>query len=508
MGDNVQEILIDSFIGGLSDDVRAQVKNQFAASGHFDIYSNPNRLTPLRDLEEDTNGNTLEQYEIRDFWTSTVDGQLYGLGKQASLPRPKIFYKTDASAVSGSSWTLPSSSEGGATLKAGSFIQWGTTPRFYLFSGSTNISTCVPGSTFTDTAATVGETILTVAQSIISPTDNCMYMFYNNKVVRVTAGNSFSDNVVPLPTGYKITGACLWGNYIAIGMSITTINGGAFGDSLVVLWDPTLDNFSEIIPFGDGELLTFGNVEGSIVAIISAGMSSTYSVDGGKLSIRIWSGGFPQKIKEVKLNTTVSVGTTHPKCVIKDFRIHFASEISVAGTTYRGIWSFGRKAPGYPYALSLFINAEGATGGIRGLGNIGNYWFLNLTDSGAVNDTIVKTDDSNSAYFFTAFLESQKYNCGGLHKRKLLHSVFATTVPQPSGAQLVLKYRKDEESSWTTLFTEFTDNNILTELGAASGVTLPEFREIQFRLESTGFAQPTSWGFRFTELDGATTPDS
>lgn len=508
MGDNVQEILIDQFNGGISDDVRLQIKNQFAVSQHFDIYSNPARLSPYRSFEDAQDDGVvsatgMKQYEVQNFWPSNVSGRLYGLGKQTSFSRPKIFYKTDPT---DSSWTLPATAEGGAALVKGCFFEWASC--LWMFSGSTNVSKWTVGSTFTDTAMSTATAINGVAQGIVSPTDNNAYMFYyttadlKSHVVRITSAAVLSDDVLPLPVGYRVKSACLWGNYIAIAL----VTGGAGGanKSIVILWDPVLDNFSEIIDFGDGEINSIENVEGSICAFIDGTMSNLVSVTGGTFVVRMWGGGAVQTVKSVKNTTIISSGLFGSQKILKDFRMYVSANLTFNGATYIGVWSFGRKGPSYPFALTCALsdNANSPTV-INGFSNMGDYWFLAENSDG----TIRKTNDQ-ATFSETSILESQKYNGGRFDLRKLLHSVFVTTVPLPAAGQIVLKYRKDEETAYTTLFTETTDNNILTELGAASGVSLPEFKEIQFRVESTGGAEITSWGFRFTTLDGATTPES
>lgn len=511
MADVIKEILIDRFDGGISDDPRAQVKNQFVVSSAFDIWSNPNRLTPNRSFEDDqddgvTAATGMKQYGVRDFWPSFIDGRLYGLGNQASFSRPKIFYKTDPGGTN--TWTLPASSEGSAGLIRGCFFEWAGS--FWMFSGSTNVSSCIPGTSFTNTVASVGQTISSVAQGVISPTDNNAYMFYyatatrKSYVVKIDSSAAVTDNVLPLPTGYIVKSACLWGNYIAIGLT----TGVSVFRSIVVLWDPTLSNFSEIIDFGDGEIRALDNVEGSIVAMMDGSMSTSLAINGGTLNIRVWGGGAVQTVKSIKNTTIISSGLFTQQKVVKDFRFYIAAQLRFNNGIYQGLWCFGRKTPGQPFSFTLAITDSNAntSNGINGFANMGDFWFLAENSDGSLR----KTNEANnfSAYAETSFVESQKYNGGDIKRRKRLHSVFATTVPLGSSQQLVLKYRKDEETSYTTLFTETTSNNILTELGAAGGVDLPEFKEIQFKLESTGGAEITSWGFRFEELDGATTPDA
>lgn len=508
MADVIKEIVIDRFDGGISNDVRQQLKNEFAVASMFDIWSNPARLTPIRSLEEDTNSDAIEAYDVRDFWVGQEDGNFYALGRQSGFFRPKIIYKTGGDVPAGT-WTIPASSEGGAVLIRGCFLQWAGA--LWMFSGTTNVSKCIPGTSFTDTVASVGSSIASVAQGIISPTDNNMYMFYyettNKKshVVKVDSSGSVTDDVLPLPRGYIIKSACLWGNYIALGLSI----GTSTFKSVVILWDPTLSNFSEVIDFGDGEIKVLENLEGSLTAIVDNGMSTSLSVTGGTLEIKMWAGGSVQTVKSIKMTTTISSGIFGQHKELKNNRVYFRARMDFNGSTYRGVWGFGRKGPGQPFALTLAVTDSSVTSNeVNAFGLYGDYWFLTINGDG----TVLKTNDQSvngSGYLQTSYIESQKYNGGNEHRRKLLHSVFVTTVPLPDSSQLLVKYRKDEETSYSSaIITHDTDNEIHFEISAASGTSLPEFKEIQFKLESTRFAEIISWGFRYIELDGATTPDS
>jgi len=58
-----------------------------------------------------------------------------------------------------------------------------------------------------------------------------------------------------------------------------------------------------------------------------------------------------------------------------------------------------------------------------------------------------------------------------------------------------LKYKKDAETSFTTIFTHNTDDSLFHEAVniESSGATLPEFRELSLRIESTGGAVITGY---------------
>jgi hypothetical protein len=152
------------FDGGISDDPRKPSVNEFQITKHFDIFSNPFRLTPYRSLEADTNdGSTatgMKQYLVRDFFYASASAKLYGLGQTAG-GLTKIVYKADATT---GNWTLPASSEGNGAVQNGCFFEFkdyawgfqGTNQVFKwgLLSGSPSI---------TNSVATVASTITSVA---------------------------------------------------------------------------------------------------------------------------------------------------------------------------------------------------------------------------------------------------------------------------------------------------------------------------------------------------------
>lgn len=93
------QIQQNTFFSGISDDQRATSQSGFSIAKHFDIFTNPNRLTPYRSFEADTNdGSTstgMKQYFVRDFLYASTSAKLYGLG-QTGAGLTKIVYKADA----------------------------------------------------------------------------------------------------------------------------------------------------------------------------------------------------------------------------------------------------------------------------------------------------------------------------------------------------------------------------------------------------------------------------
>lgn len=492
------EIKQNSFFSGISDDIRAETASGFAVSKHFDIFTNPNRLTPYRSFEADTNdGSTatgMKQYFVRDFTYASASAKLYGLG-QTAAGLTKIVYKADATT---GNWTLPANSEGNGAVKNGCLVEYkdylwgfqGTNQVFKwgLLSGTPSI---------TDSVNTTGVAITSVAQGLIAKDDN-LYLPYNNKLGRVTSDGTYNDAVLTLPTNFKITSLCNFGNYLAIGCAPTSNYNGV---SKVFLWNLTSPDVQEVIDWGEGELRIIETIEGMIVGVTDRYLNNATGAGRGSFIIQGYSGGYPQVLKEVFTEKLTGLSIPLTKAV-KNNRLFFAAKIftNTAGTTYNeGIWSFGRKNTNYPYSLSLdFIDENVSTSGIQAFGSAANYFFIAHSADGSID----KTNDA-ATYAFTSIVETQVYNFGDVDLEKRLDRVKVSFRRMASGESVVVKYRVDGETTWTTIGTYDTDDTISHTflLEEANSVNFKSGKEFQFRFESLGGCEITGWQLTATQLN-------
>jgi hypothetical protein len=568
------EIKQNNWSSGISDDVRAVSQNGFSIAKHFDIFTNPNRLTPYRSFEADTHdGSTstgMKQYFVRDFLYASASAKLYGLG-QTGAGLTKIVYKADATT---GNWTLPSSSEGNGAVKNGCLLEykdylwgfqgttqvfkWGTlsgspsitntagtvgtvyntistisiTAAGTLYNvndilyieggtGGTAIVTTVSGGTVTGvtllepgynystgtknttTSSSTGSgctinitavantsaTISSVAQGIIAKDDNG-YIFYNNIVVRIYPSGTVQDQALKLPTNLKITSACNFGNYMAIGCSPTSVYNGV---SKVFLWNLYSPDVQEVIDWGEGELRVLDSVEGMLIGITDRYLNNASGAGRGSMIVQGYTGGSPQVLKEVFTEKLNSITMPQSKA-IKNNRLFFVAKImtNISGTEYNeGIWSFGRKNASYPYSLSLdYIDENVTTSGIQAFGSAGNFFFIAHSADGSID----KTDDT-ATYTMTSVLETQILNFGSTEEDKRLDRFKVSARKLASGESVVLKYKVDNATSWTTIGTWNTDDEIshtfLRE--ELAGVDFKSGREFKFRIESTGGAEILGW---------------
>ncbi len=502
----IYEQKISRFDGGIADDIRQLVSNAGSLLKHFDCFSNPFKLSPFRSTEADTNdGSTptgMKQYDVRHFQLG-LNGKLYGLGKNAS-GYPKVVSKADPTT---GNWTLEATAEGSAARIPGCFIEW--QGAWWFFQGTNQIAKWTIGGSVTQTVATVASTITSVAQGVVGADGN-LYLFYNNQVVRISPAGAATDAVLTaLPSDMRITSVARYGTYLAIGMAYGTASSTIpSGRSQVFIWDMvTTTTVADVLDWGEGALMVLGNIEGRIVGVSDKYLSSTLGLSKGSMVIRMWTGGSPQVFKEIVANQVVTLGRFIQDVVIKNNKMYWVASVpfglstSTESTFHLGIWCFGRKNVNSNFTLSLECVEEAIDTSnfkINSFGAAGDYWFINHSADGS----ITKTDDASN-YTFTSIYESLILNLTDSSLKKKLLGVTVYFAPLPTAGQVVLKYRKDEETSWTTIFNHGTDNSLSHSAVniESSGITLPEFKEIQFRVESTGGAEITGIKFKAEIID-------
>lgn len=506
MGKQV-EIKQDTFSGGISDDIRDTSPDSYDITRHFDIYSNPKRLTPYPAYQADTNdGSTatgMKQYAVKDFWQGTGSALVYGLGKNGSS-QTKIVYKTTTIA---SNWTLPASSEGNGAVQNGCFVEY----KDYLwgFQGTTQVwkwGTLSGSPSITNTAGTVG-TITSVAQGVIAKDDQ-LYLPYNNKLVRVSAAGTVTDAVLTLPSNLKITSICNYGNYLAIGCSpIYQLNG----NSKVFLWNLTSADVQEAIDWGEGDLRVLDVVDGILVGVTDRLLNyGTISNSVGTLLVQMWSGGSPYVVKELYSDSSNGDIILTAK-VVKNNRLFFYATIQntlLGSVINSGIWCFGRKNSKYPYALTLAIVDENADSeGIQGFNNAGNFFFIAHSNDGSIDRTTANNTLQTSNHSFVSSLETNILNFGDVFSDKRLDSFEVSFRKITTGGgftnTITAYYKIDGATSWTTIGSYSTVGGIshtFLNLEADNNAIFGSGKEFQFKITSQYAAEITGWKAKATIL--------
>lgn len=489
---------IDRFDGGVSSDLRETSSRAFAISKHFNTFSNPKKLTPYRDLE----ANEDKTFNIIKFLQ--VNSNVYGFGVVVGGAAAKVYKKTGG--MIAGPWTEDQNVEGSGARDERVFFHykdyiymWEATARLIRHGDITGTATNATFQTisFTD-----------VAQPIHHPADDIAYFFADN-VVYSYDGSTWATGIT-LPTNLIITSGAAYGNYLAIGCR----DKNATGHSVVFLWDrdSSVTTLSEKIDWGSGGLELIGVIDGTLFGLSNVGTDSTLGILS-KLHIKQLSGNQALLIKEIDLDSASTGDTSYSipsikkkrgNVVVADNKLYFAldSGDSTNARNLTGIWVVGRHEVGTPFAVTMAykVNTDAASPSdqIEGFNLFQDYLFVAHGSDGSVD----RTNDT-ALYTETSVYESQIFNLGDSSQKKKLVSATVTNVYLPTAGQVVLKYRLNEETSYTTIFTNSVDNSIShTAVNIeSSGVTLPEFKEIQFRIESTGGAEITGLKFKTEDVN-------
>lgn len=492
--------VIDTFYGGIAEDVRSQNLNYCALSQNFDIWTNPKRLTPFRSVEAD------ETKSFRITLFAYVNATLYGRGKKsdATTAEGKIFQKTVGQSLT-SSWAACTTAEDTYTLNGDpsvfvSYHDW-------LFSNSTLrvFAYDRDGASITDDAI-VGISCQT--QALVTSDDILLIADITSMYKKDGEGSGPDDlwsEALELPNERQISDFTEYGDLVAIGVHPGGNNPPELG-SKVYLWDKVSEDVSQTIDWGNGHLWILENLDGTLI-----GVSINTYVDEGeirnKLVVREWSGGTKARViyeLEADAGATMRIGPNYTK-VKEESRISFRIRVTIDGTEYIQMATIGRKTSTYPLAFTLgrLIDNSTAVTAINGAWKLGDTWWFSHNSDGSVNRT------NNDGAFGDAFYITEKINgsnrtLGGARKTKQLLSAGLSLAPLPANATASLYYRVNATSTWTLIRTYSTTGDLGSMAGTESaGPDFTNYKEMQFKAVSTGGAEITgiNWEWRIVGDD-------
>lgn len=460
----------------------------------FDVFSYKQKMSPYRSSESgDSSASTSKKKNFAiALWGPTGAYRLFGLGVVSGTARAEILMKDlttgGTNDLSDATWVTPNfNSSSSGTTNPNLFVYYKQTGKIYGAQAGTHIWAFTPdGATvFDETHQAVSYTNL--AQGLVHSKDDILYIPYDNKIAKNNAG-SWNLTALTLPNNLYITSLCEYGNYLAIACAPLS---GVAQNSVVYLWDrdSTLVTLSESINWGMGSLKVIEEIDGYLVGISLVGGVSSTTQD--RIVFKSYSGGGAIKFAELIGTSSTTLSIAKQKL---NSRLYFSASIVLNGTRREGVWSVGKQGINEPFGINHERTPNNDTaltsGSLFGFIYVDDYLFQSYESSGSM--ALSKTDDQAN-YTVTAIYESviNPLMDGGDYMRdKTLKAVSLHYNKLPTSGQVVLKYKVDEASSYTTIFTETTDNVVATEVTAqADGSPFNSGRYFEFRIESTGGAE-------------------
>lgn len=478
----------------MTKNVREKNSDNFALSCHFDLFRK-DKLSPNRTYRSITDSaESVHKFIYAKFLDgATIVYHIYGLGDNGA-GRPKIFHM----ATDGTAWIAYS--EAGFSIGARATNVFFLYKDYaYIWQNGTQITQLGPlTGAYAGTVPFVSINYDNVAQPVHHKADDYAYFFEDNNVHRLTGTTSGTFDgggttpVLVLPTNMKIVGGASYGNYLAIVCS--PLEAGTT-NSVMYLWDrdSSLATISAKIDLGMGEAIHVSEAEdGGIFITQRIKTSGSMGNYNNSIQVKYFNGFFETieipfaSIGDYFENILLYGNAQETKNVF-----YFPAQIKTdLDNETRNVIFAARRKNG---KLELIVDQEitGVTQNINGIFFLNGHWLISY-------DTAAKTlITKGSSLYQTAFYESLIFDNGDSSVTKKLLGVTVMTTPLPTAGTVKIEYRKDSDSGWTEIFTNSTDNSIRHSAIniEADGSSLPSFKEIQFRISSTGGAEIT--GFKF-----------
>ncbi len=527
---------INRFDGGISNDLRVLENtitysaNKYGLLRNFDPFTYAHKLVPRGAVvDTDIDGLDLEIFRIFRLnycYSDATHYYLFAIGKQTANDYAIVLYWDTATSL----WVSAALSSAGFPDEDTFFYY---KDYLYWFTDGVKLQRLK-----TDMLVDLDESYRSFTaglsyhcQPVHHKLDDCAYFFLNNQVFRATdtstweTGSGADGAVLELPSDGYIYAACQYGNFLALGWSSLDNT-----KSIIFLWDrsSTLNTLSERYDLGFGKVIHLFSSGGTLKAVISS---------FPKIIVKQLYGGILTTVSELVSDSTgTAFETFSTDGLLLDDRYYFTMDLDGDNGDRSGVWVVDVKGN---ITMDYAIDGAETYEAVHSDGS--NFWIAH--DTGVVS----KISFNNYINTETGIYESLLF--GSADKTYKLLSVCVMTAPLPATGEVILKYRKDEDldGSWTQIFknsavttgsfrvgekykitvvgdTDFTligasantVGVVFTATGVgggttgtavpdlmgheainieSTGVTLPTYQEIQFRIESEGGAVITGLTF-------------
>lgn len=488
---------ISQFNGGMGLDPREQ---NFAYAQYikgFDIWENPRQLVPTR-RGILANGN-ITSSKVQAFIGSGT--KVWGLGITAGN-KPAIFFYADI--TTSSNWSTPANNTGTNynLLTKNCFVEYKTTAGLSYFYGWNSLGVWRYGDTLG--SPTFNETFhsLTASdavQGVVHNQDDTLYLPYADAngqwYISKYNNTTFTDIAITMRADEKIVRIAEYGTYLAILVkSKVNLNG-----SRLYLWDRDTGQtiFSENLFLGNVRAITMGVVDGNLI-IVSI-LDNSYG--NQKLLIQQYLGGHIGIIKQIELNRTAALVTTvNAGGQVIGGKFYFSLNDTASDQRFCGLWCVGRKDESSPFSVAIPINPNTSlvnVSTIDGFFIYGDVVVIAHSDNSSVTITNFGGTD-----YAVALYESQMIIGTEIRKKKQLAGISVSVSAQPSAGSFALKYKKDEETSFTQIFTDSTANTLSHSSVniESTGDVFPDFNEKTLQVQSNAGTKITQINFNYEEI--------
>lgn len=500
---------INTFSGGLAEDIREPRTNTFSYASGFDTFSNAHKLSPYRNVEtESIDSGTLVNFAMSEVvvMKDTVNTNIYALGQAGAADlNPKFFQKSTVMDISSAFQAATGGEDTTNSVLRGTLEAYKNklyclkTDNTNTFLTEYNHATSTTSTKADGGAATTLNGLTDVnfgVKPFRHPLDDVLYLAHGRTISKLD-NTTLTRNIFTIPDDLYITSLTDFGAYLHI--TCAPIAGGL--SSKAYLWnrDTSLTTATDVIDLGQGAAMVSENVNGAVVTVMSSKIPTTNSVFNisTKLMVKVYVGGTPQNIFET--TTTSQTFNLYNFKSKQDNRIYFACSASINGTALHQIWVCGKNGD-EKWSVSpdrLVNNNTTLTGNIQGFSVIGDYMWAGFNGDGSFCRTRYA-----SATYPTATYESLINHSMDLEdrtKKKKLH--FVSVAKSSTTGQLVVSVSVDGGAYQTVATLAASTSLVKKESRLATGTPFTDGYEFKFKVESTSGAEPTELKYAYEVIE-------
>ncbi|MDD5178322.1 MAG: hypothetical protein PHT54_03535 [Candidatus Nanoarchaeia archaeon] len=505
---NIKEIKQINFWSGMVND-----PHSILASGIY--YTENLKVGDGKSLKQVVNNQSENAcgYNVNNYVTKVIisGGTLYALGQNNATDKDTTIW-TKSCTLTGMWGTMAVSTISNTTFRAGDSLFASINNVLFMDGGTDYIAKyTIAGNTMNGTwkAMTGGLKGGTIWQGRIYGWD------VNNYIYEIDPVADTLTQKILIPAEQTPVQIVPFGNLLAIICTSSVTVSKAY------LWDGVANTtFTEILNIGYGDVSGGGILEGILYAIINSGNART-------LKIKKYAGGldfstaftYSARPDRAKIYAYIKGAS---KVKSREGFIYFIITGTKPDGTYASYYEYaiaryGRNEPVNPMTFSIYKTLDFTSArGINGQTNNNDFEILeNILGTYEQDEkniiSFINSDTNKTTEFISSIndfsgqsgiIETFKFNGDDNSKEKRLMGVSAFYSSLSSTGQVVMKYRKDEETSWTQIFSDSTDNALSYQANCIEGTwaVLPTFKEIQLRFEIKGGTEFTGYKIKYEEL--------
>lgn len=495
---------INTFTGGIAEDLREPSTTSLSYASGFDTYSNPHKLTPYREtVTEVSSSGTITDWGMTDVvimrYGSTSN--LYALGHASGSAKAKFFEKGTALTAT-ANWDLCTNGEDSSgTVIPGSLVAFrgklfamkhdGSTT--YVIDYNRATTTLSATGTLTGGYPSVPSNAYWPKPYIHPKSGSCFFGAGGQMGYYRSSWTLLPTDLIPDYQNVYITSFTEYNSWLAI--ATAPINGD--GTSKVHLWDMVSPNINDTIDFGAGTLAIIENIDGVIVGVMSNEVPSTGTdfTFNSKIIIKGYAGGTPQDIKEI--TTTSSTFSLQNFKAKGNKRFFFSCKSTINGTDLNQVWVVGKnKGEWFVTPDRLVNNNTALTGDVTGLSIIGDVMW-----AGFDTNKFYRTNVSSANYPTATYESLINPNMTLDDRTKLKKLKFVSAAKASTTGQLVISVSVDGAAYVTVATLAASGKLVKKETKTATGIALPDGYEFKFKVESTNGAELTEVKYAYEVIE-------